>query len=168
MIILGIDPSINETGWGVIQIDESHKASYQDSGIIKTKPAWTQMEKLCYLTKELKKLTQREMFSIPLDRSIVLEDSFVGINPKGSITLGMVRGVLIGAVAHEIGSSNIHLLSPKEVKKFSSGFGDASKDSVLKMVNMILKTKIANYNISDALAVALSWASLRKRDLFRA
>ena len=151
MIILGIDPSLRNTGYGLISY-QTHRLQFMAAGTISTGKMETFAQKLKLLYDgvfEVIKHYKPDVFAI--------EETFYNTNAKTSLLLGHARGVLILAGA----SANLDVLeySAKSVKKALTGNGSASKEQVKYMVERVLNyydLPEKNFDISDALAVALT------------
>ncbi|QJB69591.1 crossover junction endodeoxyribonuclease RuvC [Parasphingorhabdus halotolerans] len=156
MIILGLDPGLGTTGWGVISA-EGNRLSHIANGQIKTDPKIQLASRLLKLDLELTDI----MLEYRPDAAAV-EEVFVNSNPQSTLKLGQARGVvLLGASRSglEIGEYSARL-----VKKSVVGVGKADKDQVQAMIKILLPgVKLAGPDAADALAVAITHAHHRKR-----
>jgi crossover junction endodeoxyribonuclease RuvC len=147
MIILGLDPALRNTGWGVIKAANS-SVTYVASGTISTNSDETLSKRLAYLSTEISKILNEfnpEIASI--------EETFINMNPASSIKLAHARGAIITTIG--LHSIPLKEFAPNSVKKTIVGSGRAAKEQVLYMVNMLMPTaKITNLDAADALAVA--------------
>lgn len=147
MIFLGIDPGLNNTGWGVIQFES--KCNLINCGIIKTKAKDEIAIRLVYIYNEMKKI-----ISLFHPDKIAIERVFVNLNPLSSEKLIMARTVSYLASAKY---GQVFEFSPNEVKKIITGNGRSDKQVVKKCV--LNKLQINNIDqksdASDALAIAL-------------
>lgn len=148
MIIIGIDPGLIKTGWGVIRkIDNQIK--YIASGTIKTDAKLPLSERLLNIynkVDELMKLYKPNQFAI--------EETFVNNNPISSLKLGHARGVAI--LAASLNNVPVFEYSPNLVKKTVTGAGKAEKQQMVAMVRYIfpgidLKTE----DEADSLCIAV-------------
>lgn len=148
MIIIGIDPGLIKTGWGVInKIDNQIK--YIASGTIKTDPKLPLSERLNNVYEkldELIKLHKPEQFAI--------EETFVNNNPLSSLKLGHARGVAI--LTASLNNVPVFEYSPNLIKKSVTGAGKAEKQQMVAMIKYIfpgicLKTE----DEADSLSVAI-------------
>ena len=148
MKILGIDPGLKETGFGII--DENRNLI--SKGIIKGKNFLEQIRKF-------KKITNKDKIDF-----VFLEDVFSYKNPKMSLKLGEIRGALIYFFESK-GIKVINLQSSK-IKRILTGNGRAKKEQVKFMVKSFLKIKedISEHE-SDALACAIAGLFIKK-DVF--
>ncbi|MEY3197208.1 MAG: Crossover junction endodeoxyribonuclease RuvC, partial [Pseudomonadota bacterium] len=128
MIILGLDPAITKTGWGVIRAENS-SIFYIASGSIVTKSEDLMPRRLSYISDEIHKII--ELYNPTI---AAMEEIFVNVNPHSSIKLAHARG----AIMSEVGKSGIELreFAPNKIKKTITGAGKADKEQVLYMVNM--------------------------------
>ena len=156
MIILGLDPGLGTTGWGVIVAD-GNRLSHIANGQIKTDPKMAMASRLLKLDLELTDL----LLEYKPDGAAV-EEVFVNSNPQSTLKLGQARGVvLLGAsrTGIEVGE-----YSARTVKKSVVGVGNADKDQVQAMLKILLPgVKLSGADAADALAVAITHAHHRKR-----
>lgn len=151
MIILGLDPGLGTTGWGLIVAD-GNRLSHIANGQIKTDSKMSLASRLLVLDLALTDLLLEHK-----PDSAAVEEVFVNDNPQSTLKLGQARGVvLLGASRSglEVGEYAARL-----VKKSVVGVGNASKDQVHAMVARLLPgAKIAGADAADALAVAITHA----------
>ncbi len=151
MILLGLDPGLGTTGWGVIAAD-GNRLSHIANGHIKTDAKWPLATRLLALDAALTDLILEYQPS-----GAAVEEVFVNSNPQSTLKLGQARGVvLLGAAraGFEVGEYAARL-----VKKSVVGVGNASKDQVHAMVSRLLPgAKIVGADAADALAVAITHA----------
>ncbi len=155
MRILGLDPSLSSTGWGIVET-EGNRISYVADGFIPTDSSLDITTRLDMIYRELCKVIETYK---PEESSI--EQIFLNTNPQSTIKLGMARGVVILAPA----TFGIPLeeYEPNKVKKALVGVGKAQKNQVETMVKILLPgCKPKNNDSSDALAIAITHAHLRK------
>ncbi|OGU73862.1 MAG: crossover junction endodeoxyribonuclease RuvC [Ignavibacteria bacterium RBG_16_34_14] len=152
MIIFGVDPGTNLTGFGIIKQDGS-TFSLIKNGVIKLSSNNSLPNKLVIIYNELLnliKLYKPDEFAI--------ETAFYGRNVQSAMKIGYARGAAILAAAHcKVPMSEY---SPREIKKSVVGKGAASKEQVSYMIKTLLsvKEKKMRFDESDALAVALCHA----------
>jgi crossover junction endodeoxyribonuclease RuvC len=164
--ILGVDPGLVKTGWGVICKEARDDVRYVDCGVIKTKSNLPMEERLSFIFDAVQDL----IFKFE-PASIAMEEVFVNMNPKTSEKLIMARSAAFVAIAKA--GFQVNEYRPNEIKKNITGLGHATKEQVhffiQKILNITLekdnKTKTADS--MDALAVALCCAFSR-RDIFKA
>jgi crossover junction endodeoxyribonuclease RuvC len=149
--ILGLDPGLGTTGWGLIQA-EGNRLSHIGNGQLKTNSAAPLPERLADLGRQLEALIS------DLDaQSAAVEEVFVNKNPQSTLKLGQARGVILMIAARsglEVGEYAARL-----VKKAVVGTGGAEKAQVHAMVQRLLPgATIAGPDAADALAVAITHA----------
>ena len=154
MLILGIDPGLQKTGWGIIHIEGS-RIQYRDSGLIKTNTKAPLPERLATLHNGLADIIKK---SSP--NAAAIEETFVNKNPASALKLGQARGVLL-AVPALYGLETAEYAANK-VKKSIVGVGHADKNQMGVMIKMLLPAcgQITE-DEADALAVAITHAHHR-------
>jgi crossover junction endodeoxyribonuclease RuvC len=151
MIILGLDPGLGCTGWGVIAA-EGNRLSHIANGQIRTAPATPLAARLMKLHEELGQVLARHQ-----PAAAAVEEVFVNENPQSTLKLGQARGVALLAAA--IGGIEVGEYAPRLIKKAVVGTGGAEKGQVHAMVQRLLPgAKIAGPDAADALAVAIAHA----------
>jgi len=149
--ILGIDPGLERTGWGVIETEGS-RLIFCAAGVIKTKPADPIASRLLLIDTELSQVLLKHQ-----PETAAIEETFVNMNAASSLKLGQARGVAMLVPARyglEVAEYSANL-----VKKSVVGSGHAAKDQVGMMIKMLLPgcgELIAD--AADALAVAICHA----------
>jgi len=151
MILIGFDPGLGTTGWGVIAAD-GNRLSHVANGQIRTEAAMELAERLMVLHDSLTDLLLTYKPS-----GAAVEEVFVNVNPQSTLKLGQARGVVLLAAARS--GVVVGEYSAKLVKKAVVGTGGAEKAQVHAMVSRLLPgTKIAGADAADALAVAITHA----------
>ena len=151
MILIGLDPGLGCTGWGVIAAD-GNRLSHVANGQIKTAPAQDLAARLVDLHGQLEALIAQYR-----PEGAGVEEVFVNSNPQSTLKLGQARGVLLLAAAR-IGIDPGEY-APRLVKKAVVGTGTADKAQVHAMVARLLPgTTIDGPDAADALAVAICHA----------
>ena len=154
MRILGLDPSLSSTGWGVIEV-ENNRLRYVADGFIKTDPKMPIAERLALIHKTLAQVIE----TYHPDEAAI-EQVFLNDNPNSTIKLGMARGVVIMAPA--LFDIPVTEYEPTKVKKALVGVGRAEKSQVETMVKVLLPgCKPKNNDSSDALAMAICHFHMR-------
>lgn len=154
MRILGLDPSLSSTGWGVIET-ENNRLKYVADGFIKTDPKMPLPERLALIHKTLQQVIE----TYHPDEAAI-EQVFLNDNPNSTIKLGMARGVVIMAPA--LFNIPVTEYEPTKVKKAVVGVGRAEKSQVETMVKVLLPgCKPKNNDSSDALAMAICHFNMR-------
>jgi crossover junction endodeoxyribonuclease RuvC len=154
MIILGIDPGLQKTGWGVIR-SEGNALRYLGSGLIKTDASHSLAARLAVLHEGIK---------IILDefkpQEAAVEETFVNENPRSTLKLGQARGVVLLAPA--MSGLRVAEYTPNLIKKSVVGSGHAEKHQIQAMIGFLLpKAKFDSADESDALAIAITHANHR-------
>lgn len=153
MLILGLDPSLSCTGWGVICVEGS-RISHIANGQIPTKPKMTMAERLAVIHAALAEVIAQHS----PDRAAA-EEVFVNKNPQSTLKLAQARGVVLAACGAAGLSVNEH--SARGVKKAIVGTGAADKTQVQAMLKILLPgAKVTGADAADALAVAIADAHL--------
>ena len=149
--ILGLDPGLGTTGWGLIQA-EGNRLSHIANGQLKTASSEPLPKRLSHLAAQLEALLADHR-----PEAAAVEEVFVNKNPQSTLKLGQARGVALMVAARaglEVGE-----YAPRLVKKAVVGTGGAEKAQVHAMVARLLPgAKIAGDDAADALAVALTHA----------
>ena len=155
MRILGLDPSLSSTGWGVLEVENNHM-KYVADGFIKTDPKHPLPERLAQIHKTL-----NEVIECYKPQEAAIEQVFLNDNPKSTIKLGMARGVVI--LAPSLFGIPVTEYEPNLVKKAVVGVGRAEKSQVEAMIKVLLPgCKPKNNDSSDALAMAITHNAFRK------
>ena len=154
MRILGLDPSLSSTGWGIVEV-ENNRLRYVADGFIKTDPKLPIYDRLAVIHRAL-----NEVIETYHPQEAVIEQVFLNENPTSTIKLGMARGVVILAPA--LFGIPVCEYEPTKVKKAVVGVGRAEKSQVETMVKILLPgCKPKNNDSSDALAMAICHNSYR-------
>ncbi len=149
MIILGIDPGLSVTGYGVVAVDGG-KARCVDFGGIYPASRAPLAEKLQRIYAGIKEVVEAYH-----PDAVAIEDIFYHENVKTAIVMGHARGVSI--LAAQQAQVPVFEYSPREVKMSVGGSGAASKQQVQAMVQTLLRLPELPrpFDAADALAVAL-------------
>jgi crossover junction endodeoxyribonuclease RuvC len=151
LIILGLDPSLSSTGWGIIRAD-GNRLSHIANGQVKTRATAALSARLLELATELDLMIAEHR-----PEAASAEEVFVNQNPGSTLKLAQARGVALLCAARA--SIEVGEYAPTLVKKAVVGTGGASKDQVHAMVARLLPgAKIAGPDAADALAVAITHA----------
>ena len=149
---LGIDPGLNNTGWGIIT-KEQNKLFFISSGVIKIDSKLSIEKRLSLIFNELNKI-----ITLYKPDECAIENIFVNNNNLSSLKLGYARATAILTIG--LAQKSFFEYAPNLVKKATVGKGMASKEQVQYMVNIILpKAKVTNEHAADALAVAICHAN---------
>lgn len=147
MRILGIDPGLAVTGYGILDVD-GDKVKLLNAGT-HTTAGGMMAERLRSIFVRINELLETET-----PAEVAIEEGFYGKNVKVAMSLGQARGAVL--LACGLGGVPIYEYSPREVKQAVVGRGAASKEQVNYMIKQLLNLKDAPapFDVSDALAVA--------------
>lgn len=153
MIILGIDPSLSCTGWGIVA-KSGNRLTHIANGQVKTDPRESLPERLVMLDREL-----TDVILAHRPDAAAVEEVFVNKNPQSTLKLGQARGVCLLAAARA--GLPVAEYATRLVKKAIVGTGGADKTQVQAMLGVLLPgVKLAGADAADALAVAIAHAHL--------
>lgn len=152
-IILGIDPGIADTGFGVIK-EERGELSCLDYGSIVTKAKTPLPDRLEILYQELSSIIKKYQPDI-----IGVEDLFFCKNVKTALIVGQARGVVL--LTAKLYNKPLAEFTPLQIKQAVSAYGKAGKKQVQEMVKLLLNLKEIPKpdDAADALAVAICTAN---------
>ena len=151
MIVLGLDPGLGTTGWGLIEA-HGNRLSHIANGQIKTDPLMPLAQRLARLAEQLEAVIAEHQ-----PDAAAAEEVFVNQNPQSTLKLGQARGVALMCAARS--GIAVGEYSPTLVKKAVVGTGGAEKAQVHAMVSRLLAgVKTAVPDAADALAVAITHA----------
>ncbi len=147
MKILGIDPGLATTGFGLVEIDR-HGARLVNAGSFST-PTGKMADRLRLIFNRMSELLDSEH-----PDEVALEEGFYGKNVKVAMSLGQARGAIL--LACSLKNVPIFEYAPREVKQSVVGRGAASKEQVQFMIKALINIKElpAPLDVSDALAIA--------------
>jgi crossover junction endodeoxyribonuclease RuvC len=155
-IIIGIDPGIADTGYGIIS-ESRGQLTMITYGSIKTHKSHPLPERLKQLSQQLQKIISQYNPTVA-----VVEELFFCNNAKTALVVGQARGVALLNLIN----ANIEImeLTPLQVKQGLTGYGKAEKGQIQQMVKMILCLKEIPRpdDASDALAMAICGANMYK------
>lgn len=151
MIILGLDPGLGTTGWGVISA-EGNRLSHIANGQLKTDSGEELAKRLAHLATMIE-----AVIADHAPQSAAVEEIFVNKNPQSTLKLAQARGVALMVAARA--GFHVGEYAARLVKKAVVGTGAAEKAQVHAMVQRLLPgAKIAGPDSADALAVAITHA----------
>jgi crossover junction endodeoxyribonuclease RuvC len=151
VIILGLDPGLGTTGWGLIRA-EGNRLSHLGNGQLKTNTSAPLPERLADLAAQLEALLAEHR-----PDAAAVEEVFFNNNPQSTLKLGQARGVVLMCAARS--GIAVGEYAPTLVKKAVVGTGGAEKPQVHAMVGRLLPgANIAGPDAADALAVAITHA----------
>ncbi len=150
MRVIGIDPGLRRTGWGVVDVAGS-KLTHVANGVCTSSGDDLAM-RLCSLHHQLTEIMRKYS-----PDTAAVEHTFVNKDAAGTLKLGQARGIALLVPAQA--GLDVAEYAPNAVKKVVVGVGHADKDQVGYMVGLQLPgAKVAGPDAADALAVALCHA----------
>ena len=158
-ILLGIDPGLACTGWGVVRHATAAVFEYVAAGVIRTRVSETSAARLANILNAIGEIVARHQPNLA-----VIERVFVNQNLNSSMSLGQARGAALAA----LGKSNLKCfeIAPRTVKRNLTGDSRASKKIVASVVRNILHladdVRLAS-DASDALAIAMGYRATTLR-----
>lgn len=155
MRLLGLDPGLQHTGWGVIEADGS-RLSFVAAGTVNSNPKRPLSERLVEIHDGLRSVIDQWE---PVEAAV--EETFVNKNPTSTLKLGLARGVVLLTPA--LFGLKVAEYPANLVKKSVVGAGHAAKEQVQMMVRVLLPASGAaeSADAADALAVAICHAHHR-------
>lgn len=159
MYLLGLDPGLRFTGWGVVFFEKG-RLRHVAHGVIAPKVDLPLCERLSFLYSSLLDVLTRYT-----PNEAAVEETFVNKNPGSTLKLGMARGVVLLAPA-QVGL-RVGEYSANQVKKSLVGAGHASKEQMIAMVGRLLpQAGPLKADEADALAVAICHAQFRQTQTY--
>jgi crossover junction endodeoxyribonuclease RuvC len=153
VIVLGLDPGLAATGWGIIEAT-GNRLRHIGHGTVKTKSTEPLADRLVALYDGLATVIGAHDCV-----SAAVEEVFVNVNPQSTLKLGQARGVVMLAAARA--GLPVSEYATRLVKKAIVGVGSADKAQVHAMVERLLPgTRVTGSDAADALAVAIAHAHL--------
>lgn len=152
MLVLGVDPGIQRTGWGLVEATNSTFKALK-YGCIETSPKKTTEERLQEVYSQISKIISSQKPDV-----LAIEDLFFGNNSKTALVVGQSRGVILLAAFQN--NLEVNVYTPLQVKLGLTGYGKAEKSQVGQMVKTILKLDSIPKpdDTADALAICLTHA----------
>lgn len=150
MLVLGIDPGIAITGYGLVRTHPQNDYECLTYGVVTTKAGLSDAERLKILFEELS-----ELIILHRPESCAVEKLFFQKNVKTALSVGQARGVAMLTLAQA--GLPIAEYTPNEIKQTVCGYGNASKIQVQRMVQALLRLEDLPKpdDAADALAVAI-------------
>jgi crossover junction endodeoxyribonuclease RuvC len=151
MRLLGLDPGLRRTGWGLVEA-RGNGLHFVAAGIVATDPAHDLAARLDVLYRGLQEVIAQHRPS-----AAAVEETLVNVNAASSLKLGQARGVVLLAAAHA--GLEVTEYAAKTVKRAVVGTGAGQKRQVALMVHMLLPgSGELSGDAADALAVAICHA----------
>jgi crossover junction endodeoxyribonuclease RuvC len=160
-VILGLDPSLRGTGYGVIKLAKPcpHTLTH---GVISCPVGWERSRCLVKIAQQLRAVLGQQKPAV-----CVVEGLFYAQNLQTALIMGEARGAALATVAEA--GLEIYELAPRKVKQAIVGYGAAQKLAVARMVQRMLRLAEAPApDAADALALALAYAQEQGRYSFQA
>lgn len=156
MLILGLDPSLSSTGWGLVRV-EGARLSHIANGQVKTNPAAPMPQRLAALQAGI-----AQVIAAHAPDRAAAEEVFLNKNPQSTLKLAQARGAVLAACGAAGLTVNEH--AARLVKKAVVGTGAAEKAQVQAMLKVLLPgVQPAGPDAADALAVAIADAHIGGR-----
>ena len=156
MRILGLDPGLRHTGWGIIEKNGS-SVSFVAAGVISADTDLNLADRLAQIHASLVKIITEYA-----PQEAAIEETFVNVNPTSTLKLGQARGVaMLTPALYKIPVAEY---TPNQIKKMVVGVGHAAKPQVDMMVKKMMPTLPDKLppDAADALAIALCHGFMRK------
>ena len=155
MLIIGLDPGLGTTGWGIIA-KSGNRLSHIANGQIRTDTKASLAERLVHLDREL-----TDVILAHAPDAGAVEEVFVNSNPQSTLKLGQARGICLLALART--GMPVAEYATRLVKKALVGTGAAEKTQIQMMLKVLLPgVKLAGADAADALAVAITHANMMR------
>lgn len=159
--IIGIDPGLRKTGWGIVE-SEGSRLSYVADGFLTSDDKASLADRLVQLRDQM-----QEVFTLWKPDEAAVEETFVNKDARATLKLGHARAIalLVPASAGLL----VAEYAPNQVKKSVVGAGHAEKQQIHHMVKLLLpRCEPKSADSADALAIAITHAHHRSQTLLRA
>lgn len=152
--IIGIDPGLRRTGWGIIDVI-GNRLSFVAAGTLMVETEGVMGDRLVDLFDQL-----TEIIAIQRPDEAAVEETFVNENPRSTLKLGQARGIALLVPARA--GLLVAEYAPNQIKKSVVGAGHAEKQQIRMMVKVLLpKATFDKDDAADALAIAICHAHHR-------
>ncbi|MGE7469559.1 crossover junction endodeoxyribonuclease RuvC [Bosea sp. NPDC003192] len=152
--ILGLDPGLRKTGWGLV-ISEGTKLSFVACGVVESDEKQPLADRLRQLHEGITEVIARHR-----PQEVAVEETFVNRDPQSALKLGQARGIAL--VVPALAGLDVAEYAANLVKKTVVGVGHADKKQVQAMIRVLLpKAETRSADAADALAVAICHAQHR-------
>jgi crossover junction endodeoxyribonuclease RuvC len=153
VLLIGLDPGLQTTGWGVIEA-QGNRLRHIANGAVKSRATEALADRLLALHDGL-----MAVIAAHAPDGAAVEEVFVNTNPQSTLKLGQARGVVLLVAARS--GLPVAEYATRLVKKAVVGVGNADKRQIRAMVERLLPgCKVAGEDAADALAVAITHAHL--------
>ncbi len=154
MKIIGFDPGLRRTGWGIIEA-EDNRLRHIANGVVTSDSSLSMAQRLVQLHQGMNSIIEKYR---PLEAAV--EEVFVNKNPASTLKLGQARGIAL--LVSSMAGLTVGEYSPNLIKKTVVGSGHAAKQQVQMMVKTLLPgCDVSGPDAADALAVAICHAQHR-------
>ena len=151
MRLLGIDPGLRCTGWGVIEA-EGNRLTFVDAGTVGSKTSDSLAQRLAQLHDGILEIVERFR-----PDEVAVEETYVNMNPRSTLALGQARGIALLVPAKQ--GIPVAEYPPNLIKKSVVGTGHAAKEQIQLMVRTLLPgSNVGSADAADALAIAICHA----------
>lgn len=157
MIVLGVDPGLALTGWGLVAATGRNTLSMIQYGCIKTTPSQSLTERLKTIH-----LTLLDIINQHHPQEMAIEELFFSKEARTVAAVGQARGAILIAAA--LSNLPVHEYNPRHIKMALTGYGSADKHQMQHMVKMLLRLKEVPQpdDAADAVAMAVCHLHTRK------
>jgi crossover junction endodeoxyribonuclease RuvC len=158
-VILGIDPGLQRTGWGVIAC-EGARLSWIAHGVVAPPTSAALADRLGFLARGI-----QEVLDLYRPTEAAVEEVFMAKNPQSALLLGHARGATLAVLS--LNQVAVSEYATRRIKKALVGTGGAEKDQVAFMVRRLLpQSGSVIADAADALATAICHAAERRSPAF--
>jgi len=153
MLILGIDPGIAQTGWGVVDVN-GQRYRPVEFGVVKTSTKDSLEQRIHQIANALGEIALEQQVDI-----VSIEDIFFAKNVSSAMGVAKVIGAIIQQLS--IQKLTVRLFTPLQIKLSVTGYGTAEKRQIQEMVRLLLKLETIPKpdHVADSLAAAICLAT---------
>lgn len=149
MTILSIDSGLERTGFAIFDRASKHANGFKyiDSGLVHTPKTWSKENRLKSIHDQMERIIEKHKPKV-----MILEQLFFFKNVKTAISVAQAQGVVLLLAAKY--SVPTHYLTPLQIKQIITGYGQADKKSVQKMLKLTLglNGELKQDDVADAIA----------------
>ncbi len=159
-VILGVDPSLRGTGFGIIRLAKPCPTTLVH-GTISCPASWERSRCLAKISQSLRELMREHQPAV-----CVVEGLFYAQNLQTALIMGEARGAALAVIAEA--GIEIYEIAPRKVKQAIVGYGAAQKLAIAKMVQRMLRmADLPDPDAADALALAIAHSQMQGRFQFQ-
>jgi len=157
MIVLGVDPGLALTGWGLVAATGRNDLSMVKYGCIKTTPAQALTERLKTIHCTLQQIIEENR-----PQEMAIEELFFSKEARTVAAVGQARGAILVTAA--LANLPVFEYNPRQIKMSLTGYGSADKNQIQHMVKMLLRLRDIPRpdDAADAIAMAVCHLHTRK------